>query len=404
MIGSAKGIQIFIEGREFKGATDKEVSLDMENFAASFNFSCRDAEANADALVKTLGPWNARLKAQQKIKIKVNGELVLDGKIEKRSSEFSDQTAEITLDGRCKAGNMVDCAALVDGPAEFKNVKLEQAAKKIAAPYGLGVRSEVDTGEPFPRYGLDLAETAHRAIEKGARQRQALALSDGIGNIVITRAGAKRAAGKIMLPGNVKSASMGEDCTERYSDTIVHGQHEKAGKERKGEAALDKTAEPLAPADRQAGDGSATKHERKGTVAKGVARDDEVKDYRPKVYLARTKAEQMSAQEEAEWRRNTARGKGEQITYIVYGHDVDGTLWRPNTIAPVEDAYNAVDRDMMITKVSFRESEDGPETELTVTSPEAFAKSKGGGSTGGKGSKSRKNKASGKLDTKAEAL
>ncbi|MCD2176438.1 phage baseplate assembly protein [Rhizobium sp. C1] len=404
MIGE-KGIRIWIEGREFKGAKEKEVSLDMEDFSASFSFTCRDQEANADALVAALGPWNARLKAQKKVKITVSGQLVLVGKIEKRSSEFSDQTAEITLSGRCKAGDMVDCAAMTKGPAEFKNVKLEDAAKKIAAPYGLGVRSEIDTGEPFPRYSLDLAETAHRAIEKGARQRQALAMSDGIGNIVITRAGSKKAAGAINAPGNVKSVSMGEDCTGRFSETIVHGQHEKAGKERKGDAALDKTAEPLTPAARAGGDGEATKQERKGTVAKGVAKDEEVEGYRPKVYLARTKAEQMSAQEEAEWRRNTARGKGEQITYVVYGHDVDGELWRPNTIAPVKDRYNAIDRDMLISKVRLHETEDeAMDTELTVTSPEAFAKSKGGGTTGGKGAKSRTNKASGKLDTTAERL
>ena len=168
-----------------------------------------------------------------------------------------------------------------DGPAEFKNIKLEDATRRIAAPFGLSVRTEIDTGESFDRYAIDLAEFAHYAIEKHARQRHALVMSDGVGGLV-TRSGASRAPGDPSLPGNVKASSAGFSHKGRHSETIVRGQSEKAGGLRDGRAvAMTPGDDPAAPGDRQPGDGSATERERRGTAATGRARDDEIGRYRP---------------------------------------------------------------------------------------------------------------------------
>ena len=58
---------------------------------------------------------------------------------------------------------------------------------------------------------------------------------------------------------------------DRFSETIVRGQAERAGGKRKDRAApLDGTAEPLSPEARQASDGAATARERAGTVQIGL--------------------------------------------------------------------------------------------------------------------------------------
>ncbi len=198
-----------------------------------------------------------KLRPGPSVEIRIGRELVLKGFIEKVAPFASEGQAEVTISGRDKTGDLVDSAALVDGPAEFKNVKLEDAAKRIAKPFGLHVRSEIDTGEPFSRYSLDLGETAFSAIEKGSRSRHALILSDGVGGIVITRTGKTRAPAALKVPGNALSSSGSFSHEGRFSETIVRGQSERAGKER-GNVALDATAEPIAPEDRQPGDGSAT--------------------------------------------------------------------------------------------------------------------------------------------------
>ncbi|MFA7416125.1 MAG: Mu P family protein, partial [Rhizobium sp.] len=299
------------------------------------------------------------------------------------------------------AGDLVDCAAMTDGPAEFKSVKLEDAAKRITGPYGLTVRTEIDTGAPFDRYSLDLSETAFSAIEKGARSRHALILSDGVGGIVITRTGKTRAPADLTLPGNVIGSDGEFSHEDRHSETIVRGQGEKAGKSR-GSARLDATAEPLAPGDRVPGDGSATDMERKGTAATGRAKDDEITRHRPIVHLARSKADQQAAQDEADWRMRTARATSEDMTYTVKGFDVGGRLWRVNEIAGVSDAYQDIERDMLISRTVMREDESGQQTDLTVTSPEAFDKAPTGNRRTNKKGKSAK--ASGPLDGTAQGL
>lgn len=129
---------------------------------------------------------------------------------------------------------------------------------------------------------------------------------------------------------------------------------------------------PIDPKDRRQGKGYATEVERYGTSATGEYCDDEIKRYRPKVHLARTKGNKKDCCCEAEWRSRSARGQSEEINYTVAGFKANDRLWRVNEMVYVSDAFQMVERDMLISGVSFSEDDNGQITELTVTSPEAF--------------------------------
>ncbi|WP_417423622.1 phage baseplate assembly protein [Hoeflea sp.] len=401
-MAGGKGIALKIDGVLYDQWISAEVSRDLKDFSGSFSFSFRDRYRSAKALQYASRGAPYKLRPGPAVEIRVNGQLVLKGWIDKATPDISDREASVTISGRDKAGDLIDSAAMTDGPAEFKNVKLEDAARRIAAPYGLTVRSEIDTGAPFERYSLDLAETAFSAIEKGARSRHALILSDGVGGIVITRTGKTRAPADLKLPGNVTRSSATFSHENRHSETIVRGQGEKAGKKR-GPVNLDATAEPLAPGDRPAGDGSATATERQGTVATGRAKDGEITRHRPVVHLARSKADNVSATDEADWRMRTARAESEEVTHTVKGFDVGGKLWQVNQMATVSDAFLDIERDMLISKVAYREDDAGRTTDLSIISPEAFDKGPEGNRRRNKRGKKGKG-GSGGLDGTAEAL
>ncbi|MBD8554923.1 Mu P family protein [Rhizobium sp. CFBP 8762] len=407
-----KGITLRIDGVPFDQWESGEVSRDMKDFSGSFSFTFRDGVRSAQTFdYASLGaPF--KLRPGHAVDILIDGALVLKGFIEKVSPSIDDGRAEVTVSGRDVTGDLIDSAALTDGPAEFKNVKLEEAVKRVAAPFKIGVRNEIDTGEPFTRYSLDLSETAFSAIEKGARSRHALILSDGVGNIVITRTGKTRAPTPLRLPGNILSSSATFSHENRHSETIVRGQGEKAGKERTGPSALDATAEPLMPTDRKAGDGSATAAERKGTAATGRVKDDKITRHRPIVHLARTKADATGAQDEADWRQRTARADGEEVSVTVKGFGQDGSsgtggrVWRVNELVYVSDAFLDIERDLLVSAVTFSEDESGRHTQLTLTSPEAFDKEPDGKrrtNAKAKG-KAKTKKQSGPLDGTAERL
>ncbi|MBB3963479.1 phage baseplate assembly protein [Rhizobium metallidurans] len=395
-------IQLRVAGTVYEKWTSAEVTRDLKDFSGSFNFTLRDTKRSLQTFAYASAGTAFDMRPGLAVDVLVEGTVVLKGYIDKVSPSISETQAEVSISGRDKTGDLVDSAALTDGPSEFRNVKLEDAAGQISKPFGLSVRSEIDTGEPFTRYGLDLAETAFSAIEKGARSRHALVLSDGVGGLVITRTGSNRAPADLTLPGNVIASSGTYSNENRYSKTYVRGQGEKAGKSRSGSAALDSTAAPLDPADRQSGDGSATEAERKGTAATGIAVDDEITRYRPAVHLARSKADATSAQDEADFRMRTARGESEEVTETVKGFSVDGKLWRVNEIAYVSDAFQNIERDMLITRVVNRSDGSGNFTELTLSSPEAFDDKPVGKR---RTNRTRKKKAAaGSLDSSAEAL
>lgn len=397
------GLTLQVDGVDHDQWTAGEVTRNMKDLSGSFHFTMRDPDRSLATFPFTTFAALARLRPGQSAKVFADGELVLDGYVETVEPNIDENHAEVSISGKDKAGDLIDGAAAPDGPGEFKNVKLEDAAKRIAAPYGLKVRAEIDTGRPFPRYALDLAETGLSAIEKGARQRHALVLSDGVGGLVITRAGKKRAPADITLPGNAKGGRATFTHKGRHSETIVRGQQEKAEQRRQDRlAALTPASAPAVPGGRSDSDGSATDRERRGTTATGRARDNEIKRHRPVVHLARSQADETSAQDEADWRMRTARAESEEANYRVHGFRSDGRLWRVNELTYVSDAYTGIERDMLISTVIFREDEAGRETELTVSSPEAFDK----GAAGAKRSNLKRpsKAAQGGLDGKAEAL
>lgn len=398
----AKSIKLFLDGVAYDQWTSGEVTRDLKDFSGGFSFTFRDGEASNRTFVFASMPILPRLRSQMQAKIMIGKRTVLLGHVEDVAYDVSDGNASVTISGRDKTGDLIDCSALAEGPAELKGVKLEDAAAKIAEPFGLKVRTEVDTGETFDRYSIDLGETAFSAIEKGSRQRSVLILSDGVGNIVITRTGKTRAPDAISLPGNVMAVSASFSTANRYSKTVVRGQSERSGKARSA-AALDVAAEPIGADSRNDGDGTARERERKGTVATGRAEDGEIRRYRPKVHLARSKAGAVSAQDEADWRNRTSRAEGDEQTYTVKGHEANGQLWTVNQVVPVSDAFLGIERDLLISAVRYAEAEEIT-TDISVCSAEAFDKEPVGKRRTNKTGKGKAKTSAGPLDGKAEAL
>lgn len=399
----AKSLKLTLDGVSYDQWMSGEVSRDLKDFSGSFSFTFRDRDAAKKVLPYASWAPVKRIRTQMLAEIRIGRRLVLRGYVEDVQRDMADGSAQVVISGRDQTGDLIDCSALVDGPAELKNVKLEDAVAQIAKPFGLSVRTEVDTGAVFERYSIDLGETAFSAIEKGTRSRRTLILSDGVGGIVITRTGVTRAPADLIMPGNILSSSGRETTQGRYSKTVVRGQSERSGKSRSA-ASLDSTAEPIGTDAREDGDGSATERERKGTVATGIADDREIERYRPIVHLARSKADGTSAQDEAEWRSRTARGEADELMLTVKGHEDNGLLWTVNQLVYVSEPFQDYERDQLISKTRYIEDSSGAVTEITVCSPDAFDTGPVGNRRTNQRGKTGGTTSSGALDNTAEAL
>lgn len=412
---TTRRVALQIDGVVLDYFTDVGITRDLAEISASFELSMRDPARSLQAWPYATPdyPFLPPINWGGEAILSIDNESVLIGWVDDVNPVAGDNPS-LSIAGRDKTGDLADCTANPTGPSEYKNLDLLEIAKRLCKPFGISVSADVDVGEPFKRFTIDKSETVLSALEKGARQRAVLIVSDGIGGLLLTRSGQTRAPGNLILPGNIISSSGKYSMRERYSDYYVKGQAERAGGKRQAEPALDVTAQPLgdngmarAAPRRSKPDAG---FEKAGVTIQGHARDEEITRYRPLVSQAKTQCTAVSAQTQAEWMARVAEGKGTQFSALVKDWRIEGGLWRPNELALVDDAYQDVNRDLLISGVEYRYGEGGEETGLRLVGPEAFdlipmadrkknKKRKGGGKGKGKGKKS-----SGPLDGTAQGL
>lgn len=281
------------------------------------------------------------------VKVLIDDQEVLDGYVDAASHSYTDKSADISLAGRDKTGDLVDCAASVNGPFEFTNQKLEKVIDHILKPYGIPLTVDVKTGEAFGRVAIQPGETAFAFIERICRYRAVLPVSDGIGGMVLVKPAQIRSPGQLEYGVNIKAGDVKFDWSQRFSLYVVKGHAEGFD-----ETSADDVAEP-----------------------EGRASDPQVTRYRPTVIIAEKQGYNQTFKERAVWQRNTHRARGNTASYRVTGWYADADkkkLWTLNTIVRVKDPARTIDRDMLITGLSFERGPSGTTTLIELSAPEAY--------------------------------
>lgn len=367
-------IRVKIANRVFTEVIRVTVTRDLQHIAGTFEVTLVDEARIRNALIAQIGqPTQAApIEPGDPITLSIGDEPILIGWIEVPEFDWEGDKITARITGRDKTGDLVECAALPTGPAEFRGVGLLHVAKQVCAPYGITARADVDIGAPFERLSLHPHQTALTFLEGAARQRAVLLASDGIGGLLLTRGGATRGPAALEIGQNVHRVQVRYDWTHRFSDYFVK---QDSARHRSSGPALDHTVVPLAggtpppaaPAARSAAEAPAI-----GTT--GHATDPEVTRWRPTVRLTRSQSGMSSVQEQAEWAARVARGLSDQVhmTVLEWRAGRDNALWRPNQVVAVWDPYSGLDRDMLIAGVTCDFDEEGRRTRLRVVGVTAY--------------------------------
>lgn len=334
-------VTLAVEGALHRGWETVTLKRSIETFAGEFDVSLTDRWADADAPARQI-----KTGAAVKVTVGASAEPVISGWIDAVSQHYDEKTREITITGRDRTGDLVDCSAFHPG-GHWTNAKLELIVWDLVKPFKINVRSEVDTGAPLPRFAIQQGETVHSAIDRACKQRAVLAVSDGRGAIVLTRAGKKTSATLLRLGGTIEAAQAEFDDRERFSDYIAKGQQ---GFNRAGSA-------------------------KAAVTPKAIARDEEITRYRPMILRGETESASGDLQKRVEWERNVRAGRSRKVTYTVPGwHQTPGgPLWDINLLVPVSDSFLHLDETLLIAGLTFRQGvESGTVTELEVVRKEAF--------------------------------
>lgn len=349
-----------IDGVDWTYWTSVQVTRQMDAIAGTFSLSLADKwVGGAQAL-----PIAAGMACQ----ILIGGEQVIDGYIDQVRPSFSATAHGISVTGRDKSADLVDCAA-IHSPGQWLNCTVLQLAQALASPFGVNVTAEGDVGAPIASFKLEEGETAFEALDRALRQRELMACPDGKGGMVLLKAGAGKASGSLRQGENILSAEGQFDMADRFSDYIVKGQ--KPGTDK--------------------GWG------KDACAVRGQYRDQAVQRYRPMLIRAEQSGDSSNAHQRAAWECSVRAARAVTVTATVQGfrqqgvgREQSGPLWQLNQMADVDLPYLRISQRLLVAGVEFRrDATSGSTTRLTLRDPAAFKPEpkteEQGGSGGGGG-------------------
>lgn len=377
-------ITLTIGGTTISQVTRFELSRDLQDISGTFQCevvdqkrviaAVADASADVDRYPGLIIPGPA-------VTIAIDGTAVLTGWLEKVTGKSTATSLSCTLAGRDRAGDLVECAAFPKGPNEFRNIGLLAFVQQLCKPFGISVRSEVDTGAVFDRLSMSPHETALAAIDKAARQRSVLVVSDGVGGLILTRGGSTRGVAPLRMGELVYEGNFDIDFSHRFSHTYVKGQTDSSRSRAGNKAKLDSSVTPLTVAGVVLPPRTITLNAQsfsdaaaQSVIMTGLAIDPLITRWRPTVRLTRTQSGMSSVQEQAEWALRVAKGRCYAQSYSVldWRAGPNQALWQPNSVVAVYDPFAGVDGDRLIAGVKFVYDDKGERTELRVVDLTAY--------------------------------
>jgi prophage tail gpP-like protein len=341
----ADDVALIDNGRRYGGWKSVRVTRSIESLAGSFDLDVSDRwDGQTDPW--PIAEWDA-------CRVELAGQTVIDGYITKRRLSASASARTLGYSGKDRAAALVKCSLLVAAGASvtghkwtYRNLDVAQFAAEIAKPHGIKV--SVQPGlelKKDPSLVAHPGETAFEAIRRAAGSAGVLAVSDGAGGIVITRAGSTRAAA--LVEGfNIKAASIDFDTEDRFHRYLISSQppgtDEAFGESCQVQAESTDDDVPLAS------------HVLLIRPDKGYSTAD--------------------ARRRADWEARIRAARSETVTITVQGwRQPNGTLWPLNALTHVSAPRAiGVDGEMLISQVEYSIGAEGTETQLHLVRPDAF--------------------------------
>lgn len=332
-------IEIKVDGQIYGGWKTARITFGIEQIANSFELSVTDKWSGQD----TPRP----IKVGAACQVLVDGELVITGYVDDVSPEYDANSHGISISGRDAAGDLVDCSAM-HKTGQWANASLDKIVRDVCAPFGIKVLIDAPLGAKFATFSIQEGETAFECIDRACRMRAVMPISDGKGNVLITRAKTGAPVASLIQGENILYARGEFSLRERFSSYAIKGQ------------------------DRGSDDNADAPQNHTQVAASSI--DSFIKRHRPLIVLAEDKGGHASYKDRAEWERNVRRGRSARASVRVNGwRNVSGDLWRANTLVQLNSSYLGADAALLVVGGTYSlDDNQGMLTELNLVGREAF--------------------------------
>lgn len=344
-------ITLSVNGRTYSNWTAATIERSLENISGMFNLEIV-SDYKIPFPIPRMSPCT----------IYINGYPVLTGYVDKIDITYDATSHRISVTGRDKTADVVDSKL---GPKlEFvAPITLDDVIKKTLENIGISdikVINKVEGLKPFEKGELisaEIGKPAFEYIEEYARKRQVILTTDGLGNIIITRASEEstniRLINSVSAPfSTVKSASIEYDDSGRFNSYTFWSQGNPSG------------------------DKAASHDPKKATTRKAHYEDKEVRSSRVFNEIAESSTFEEKLKDRAKWEAEIRKAKAFKYSCVVVHHSPygeNGKPYEPNTQASVSDDFGNVFEELLIVGVEYRlDISGGSTTSLTLLPRKAF--------------------------------
>ena len=329
--------ELKIDGVYYGGWKTVRVTRSIEQMAGTFELEVTERWPGQ--------PQASPIKPGQACQLFLDGTAIITGWVDVVSPDYDADKHTIRVAGRDKTCDLVDSSA-IHKSGQWHNVKIDQLAKDLLKPFGVGLVVDADLGKAFSSWNIQEGETVFECLERAARMRALLLTSNPAGHLVITRAGNVRLDAGLVEGRNIKAARAELGRKERFSTYIAKAH---------GRLGADGDIEHASPS--------------------ASVKDDIITRYRPLIVLAESHSENASLRDRAEWERNVRRGRSARGSVTVQGwKQPGGAVWQPNALISVTSPLLWLDNaEMLIVGCTYSlDDRQGTLTELAIAKPESF--------------------------------
>ncbi|MBP2840434.1 phage baseplate assembly protein [Pseudomonas sp. PNP] len=325
-------------GHDYAGWKDVNISAGLERQARDFTVSITWKWPNG-------GDVPVRIRQGEEVEVRIGEDLLLTGYVFSTPIRYDGTSITLSISGRSKTADLVDCAA-INSPGQWRGQSVQKIVEALAGEYGIKVVNEATVTLGLDDHTIEPGETAFESIDRLLTLSRLFSTDDGRGRLVIATPGtAGRAVDALELGKNILTGDAALDFSNVFSEYITRGQ--RSGTDTSFGVAASEVEARLA--------------------------DDRVSRRRVKVIHQSGQMTTKMARDRVQWERANALSKAMAINYTVQGwRQSSGELWRHNMIVRVIDPLIGLDRDMLISEITYELGEPGTFTRMTVAPPDGF--------------------------------
>lgn len=334
---SPTDIYVAINGRVFIGWTSVEVTQDIAALCSTFRVGIAPSRGVEDDFYQGAP-----------VELGIGKQPILTGYIDKTSEEVTSSSHSLVVEGRDKAGDLVDCD-VYELPTEYKGISYGDICAKICDQFGLGLKTTAELDAVPEIYKFEPSATAADTLSKIGRRVGVYFRSTPDGSIRAVSENQLVENATLLEEGvNIGSIKRTLNQSRLFSRYIVICQAFGKGAWGKG---------------------------KKFNIVR-TAVDEEVKRYRPKVFASAGAENSKEAEDFAAWQRCQGRSSGYRVSISKVGWmDSDGKPWVPGELVRVRSPKLRLDRKLLIGRVLLKFNiNSGTTASIELIEPDALAK------------------------------